>query len=159
MFIKNSKNGISPLRNEKFSLSLNPNCWPPTAVSVAGEPPCYARICPRPSVCWCSRGRISRLACWSATSDTQTTAHPAAVTLGFSLIAEMIAWFFSELFSEPEPFCSEPMAFFSVVITVVFSVAGLLPHPAWIGMWIRKVKRSSVVSKVSKSLANAQILW
>jgi hypothetical protein len=42
----------------------------------------------------------------------------------------MIAWFFSELFSEPEPFFSEPMALFSVVITVVFSVAGLLPQKA-----------------------------
>ena len=40
----------------------------------------------------------------------------AAVTLGFSLIAEMIAWFFSELFSEPEPFFSEPMALFSEVV-------------------------------------------
>ncbi len=67
----------------------------------------------------------------TAREDTPSfMAISAAVTLGFSLIAEMIAWFFSELFSEPEPFFSEPMALFSVVITVVFSVAGLLPHPA-----------------------------
>lgn len=54
----------------------------------------------------------------TAREDTPSfMAISAAVTFGFSLIAEMIAWFFSELFSEPEPFFSEPMALFSVVIT------------------------------------------
>ena len=51
----------------------------------------------------------------TAREDTPSfMAISAAVTLGFSLIAEMIALFFSELFSEPEPFFSEPMALFSI---------------------------------------------
>ena len=48
----------------------------------------------------------------------------------FSVVLPEPTAFFSVVFSEPEPFFSEPMALFSVVITVVFSVAGLLPHPA-----------------------------